>query len=128
MKDLDLSRPSTPDEFLRWSTEELEEYGGPSWLVTELDTMWSAVLQELQDITFTGQLHHNSGTYERGCRGPLCRKAYRENPKRKTPAAELQRSPRMLRRLDPILEYYHTVGKHRLNVYKLELLGLIKVG
>ena len=87
--------------------------------------LWVQVVNELEDAEYRTRSHHNAGTYNQGCRGPLCRKANREHPRRKTPEV----SPAQLRDervYDPVLEYFHIVFKHRIRTAQNELLKEVK--
>lgn len=86
--------------------------------------LWSDVVKELSASEFQDRSHHNVGTYDVGCRGPLCRKANREHPKRRKSESRL--AARAERIYDPIIEFYHTVYKHRLlntAVYRIKELA-----
>lgn len=83
--------------------------------------LWEMVLDELLDDEFLTRQHHNTGTHDKGCRGPLCRKAYREHPRRHTPKGFSGYTPREERIYDPILEFFHTIAKHRIRSYQREL-------
>lgn len=87
--------------------------------------LWVEVVKEVRDEAYLGRAHHNTGTYDRGCRGPLCIKALRENPRRRTAAG----NPLQLREeriYDPVLEYFHTVAKHRIRTKQQEIIRDIK--
>lgn len=85
------------------------------------DDLWEDVLAEVCDEEYLTRLHHNVGTYDKGCRGPLCRKALREHPKRRTPTGFSGLNPREERLYDPVLEFFHTVAKFRLKQYQQEV-------
>lgn len=55
--------------------------------------MWAElpkdVLAELLDPDYTGRSHHKKATYAKGCRGPLCRKAERDEAREDTRLAAL---------------------------------------
>lgn len=89
----------------------------------ELADLWEQVIAEVFDVAYRGRSHHNVGTYDQGCRGPLCRKALREHPRRKNPMDISIVSPRYERMFDPILEYFHTVLKYRVREHKSALLA-----
>jgi hypothetical protein len=42
------------------------------------------VKRELEDERFSGRTHHKKATYAKGCRGPLCRKAERDEAREDT--------------------------------------------
>lgn len=52
------------------------------------------VAAEIADGRFSGQSHYDRNTYQNGCRGPLCRKAERDNAARKYAEAHPDRRPR----------------------------------
>ena len=56
-----------------------------------------AVAVELADENYFGQSHYDRNTYQNGCRGPLCRKAERDNAARKYAQAHPERKPRVRR-------------------------------
>lgn len=84
------------------------------------EELWEEVCKELLDPEFMTRSHHNVGTYNEKCRGPLCRKAHREHPRRRTTLVPVQ--VREERIYDPVLDYFHTVMKHRIKRYQIELL------
>lgn len=53
-----------------------------------------AVADELADGEYVGQSHYDRNTYFNGCRGPLCRKAERDNAAKKYAEAHPHRKPR----------------------------------
>lgn len=82
--------------------------------------LWVLILDEVCDKEYLSRIHHNVGTYDVGCRGPLCRKALREHPRRKTkPPAYTPQADRIY---DPIIEFFHTVAKYRVREYRRILL------
>lgn len=87
--------------------------------------IWSEVIKEVLDHEFLGRAHHNVGTYDKGCRGPLCRKALREHPQRRSPSGTVLQM-REERIYDPVLEYFHTVAKHRVRTTQQAILKEIK--
>lgn len=89
------------------------------------DELWLEVCTEVMDPDYTTRTHHNISTYDVGCRGPLCRKAYREHPRRKSPTISplQQREERVY---DPVLEYFHTVIKYRVRAAQQEILNQLK--
>jgi hypothetical protein len=86
------------------------------------DELWDEVLDEAINPEYLGKrAHHNVGTYDQGCRGPLCRKAHREHPRRKSPAGTALQL-REERIYDPVIEYFYVVVKHRIRTAQQELL------
>lgn len=83
--------------------------------------LWAEILTEVCDPEYRSRSHHNVGTYDVGCRGPLCRKALREHPKRRSPSGVLVQV-RDDRVYDPVLEYYHTILKYRIRKYQQLIL------
>ena len=83
--------------------------------------LWEEVVTEVLDRDYLKRAHHNVGTYDQGCHGPLCRKALREHPRRKSPAGTALQL-REERIYDPVLEYFHTVIKHRIRAAQQEIL------
>lgn len=120
---LDVTRPTLPDELLRFPLKELPS-GDVEKFAELLDDLWTQVLAELQDMDYRSRAHHSTTLYNDGCHGPLCRKAMREYSNRK--AIRRDYNPRLERRLDPILEYYHTIAKLRILQYNHRLLTAIK--
>lgn len=112
---LNKSQPSVPFEIYSLAVDDPD-------LTYNLrcEELWLDVVNEICNPTFVNRSHHNVGTYDQGCRGPLCKKAHREHPKRKSPI-----SPRIRfheeRIYDPVLEYFHTVIKHRVKNYQQEI-------
>lgn len=89
------------------------------------EELWSEVVSEVLDHSYIKRSHHNVGTYDQGCRGPLCRKALREHPRRKSPAGTALQL-REERIYDPVLEYFHVVVKHRVRVAQQHILRELK--
>jgi len=89
------------------------------------EELWNEVLAEVRDENYLKRAHHNIGTYDQGCRGPLCRKALREHPRRKSPAGNALQL-REERIYDPVLEYYHVVVKYRIRVAQQALLKTLR--
>lgn len=83
--------------------------------------LWGEVCEELLNQELMTRSHHNVATYDAGCRGPLCRKAHREHPRRKAQHG-IALQVREERIYDPVLDYFHTVMKHRIRRYQQELL------
>lgn len=89
------------------------------------EELWLEVVEEVLDPDYTKRAHHNVGTYDQGCRGPLCRKALREHPRRKSPAGGALQL-REERIYDPVLEYFHIVIKYRVRTAQQEILSNLK--
>lgn len=121
---LDLTRPTVPVEL---ATQDLANYPADE-LEVALDESWLGIVKELQDAQLSGRTHNQRSTYESGCRGPMCRKAHREDPRRRTQDPTRAMPPRMERSLDPVLEYFFIVAKIRIRAYELELLAAIRNG
>ena len=113
---LDRMCPQVPDELV-------EARGDISLMVyfSCVQEAWEQVLAEVMDQEYIRRSHHNVGTYDQGCRGPLCRKAQREHPRRKSPAG-VTTQLREERIYDPVIEYFHVVVKHRIRTAQQELL------
>lgn len=86
--------------------------------------LWDDICAEITDPTYSGR-SHNSGTYEQGCRGPVCKKANREHYRRKAPGGVLAHSQDD-RIYDPVIEYFHTVIKYRIHAAQQEILKELK--
>lgn len=113
---LDLSVPEVPSAIFNVATDDADlSYH------LRCDELWEEVVQEVRDEIYLKRAHHNVGTYDQGCRGPLCRKALREHPRRKTPAGTVLQL-REERIYDPVLEYFHVVIKHRVRAAQQEIL------
>lgn len=84
--------------------------------------LWLQVILEICHPTYATRSHSNVGTYDQGCRGPLCRKALREHPRRRNPEVLVDSKLLEQRMFDPILEYFQVVAKQRISIYKAELL------
>jgi hypothetical protein len=87
--------------------------------------LWDEVVNEVLDPDFRSRQHHNVGTYDKSCRGPLCRKALREHPRRKSPSSAPY-EVREERIYDPVIEYFHVVMKHRVRAVQQEILKEIR--
>lgn len=113
---MDITEPQIPLEIFSLSVDDPDlSYHA------RCSELWIEVLTELQDEEYAKRSHHNVGTYDQGCRGPLCRKALREHPRRKAPhGVTLQ--VREERVYDPVLDYFHTICKHRIRKYQQQLL------
>lgn len=116
MKDLDRTIPEVPFAIFSLATEDPD-------LTYHLrcEELWKEVVVEVCDSDYTTRSHHNVGTYDVGCRGPLCRKAHREHPRRKAPYG-VTMQVKEERIYDPVLEFFHTVMKHRVRKYQQDLL------
>lgn len=113
---LDLATPSIPFEIFSLALEDPD-------LTYNLRCaeIWKDVCDELLAPEYKARSHHNVGTYDAGCKGPLCRKAHREHPRRRSPSGVLIQV-REERIYDPVLEYFHTVLKHRIRKQQTLLL------
>lgn len=87
----------------------------------EIENIWTQVLAELTDAEYITRSHHSAGTHDKGCRGPLCRKAYREHPRRKTPAGLSGYSPREERIYDPVMDFFHLIIRYRIKNFQRQL-------
>jgi hypothetical protein len=114
--ELDRSAPLIPETLLPANFRPHQGFG------IEVADLWEEVLEEVCDAEYARRSHHNVGTYDQGCRGPLCRKARREHPRRKNGHGLPVNNPRYERLFDPILEYFHTVAKYRVRDYKRKIL------
>ena len=117
---LDKSTPEVPAAIFNVALEDADlSYS------LRCEELWSAVCVEVLDPVFSKRSHHNAGTYDIGCRGPLCRKALREHPRRKSPAGTALQL-REERIYDPVLEYFHVVIKHRIRTEQQAILKDLK--
>lgn len=112
---IDKSIPVIPETILP------DGHRGTLTFTTDVRELWTDILDELCDDEFITRIHHNVGTYDKGCRGPLCRKALREHPKRRTPTGFSGLTPREERLYDPVIEYFHTVAKFRIKTHQHKL-------
>lgn len=113
---LDTSCPPVPKEIFDLATEDAD-----LTYHMRCEELWHEVMDEVRDPEYRKRAHHNASTYDQGCRGPLCRKALREHPRRKAPGAtEIQL--REERIYDPVLEYFHTVLKYRVRITQQAIL------
>lgn len=85
------------------------------------EELWTEVVEEVLNREYIKRAHQNVGTYDQGCRGPLCRKALREHPRRKSPAGTALQL-REERIYDPVLEYFYVVMKHRVRAAQQAIL------
>lgn len=117
---LDDTCPQVPSEIFNVALDDAD-------LTYEMrcQELWKEVCEEVLDPEFRKRAHHNVGTYDQGCHGPLCRKALREHPRRKSPAGTALQL-REERIYDPVLEYFHTVIKHRIRAVQQEILQELK--
>lgn len=117
---IDLSCPDVPREIFDLAREDADlTYN------MRCEELWTEVVSEVLDHEYLKRSHHNVGTYDQGCRGPLCRKALREHPRRKSPAGTTLQL-REERIYDPVLEYFHVVMKHRVRVAQQNILKDLK--
>lgn len=115
--ELDRTRPEIPAILLSKTSEK------QSFLEEKLDELWQEVIKEICDKDYARRSHHNLGTYDQGCRGPLCKKSQRERGRGRGPyGMPIQKhTPRVERALDPVLEYFHIVAKYRVHDYQVYL-------
>lgn len=109
---LDLTAPGVPVELM--PPYPLANFAD------EARALWDEVCEEVLDEKYLTRHHSNTGTYDQGCRGPLCKKAYREHPRRRAPLEPGTLAPRYERAFDPIVEYFHTVIKNRVKRFQNE--------
>jgi hypothetical protein len=114
--DLDLSVPNVPFDIFSLALEDPD-----LTYAMRCAEIWQDVCDEVLGEKFKARSHHNVGTYDAGCKGPLCRKAHREHPKRRSPSGILTQV-REERIYDPVLEYFHTILKHRIRKQQSTLL------
>lgn len=117
---LDLTTPEVPRAIFNVALDDAD-----LTYHVRCEELWREVFEEVLDATYTKRAHHNVGTYDQGCRGPLCRKALREHPRRKSPAGTTLQL-REERIYDPVLEYFHVVIKHRVRAAQQEILVNLK--
>lgn len=117
---MDLSMPTIPVEIFNIALEEADLFYD-----SRCNELWADVLTEVLDEHFNTRQHHNVGTYNQGCRGPLCRKANREHPRRKSPAVTATQL-REERVYDPVLEYFNVVIRHRVRMAQQTMLKDLK--
>jgi hypothetical protein len=110
--ELNLQIPSVPYELL--PQYRLANFSD------EVSALWDEVVEEVLDEAHLTRHHSNTGTYDKGCRGPLCKKAYREHPRRRAPLEPGTLAPRYERAFDPIVEYFHTCIKNRVKKFQNE--------
>lgn len=116
LPDLDTSVPEIPISIFSLSLED------PDLTYTlRCAELWHEICAELMEPKYKSRSHHNVGTYDQGCHGPLCRKAHREHPRRRSPSGVLMQVQEE-RIYDPVLEYFHTVMKHRIRKHQTQLL------
>lgn len=116
MSTVDLSIPEVPSAIFNVALEDAD-----LTYTLRCDELWNEVIRECMDSVYQKRSHHNVGTYDIGCRGPLCRKALREHPRRKRPVATALQL-REERIYDPVLEYFYVVLKHRIRSTQQEIL------
>ncbi|SRR6266540_1728715 len=117
---LDLTTPDIPLDIFNLSLEDAD-------LTYHLrcQELWVEVYEEVMDSDYSGRQHHTTGTYDVGCQGILCRKAVRDNPRRKIKSV----TPYQIREdriYDPVIEYFHIVIKHRIRTLQQKILKEIK--
>lgn len=109
--EMNLDAPDLPSEIIPVDM--------PEYFETECFVYWRKIVEELRDPTYINRTHGNTGTHDKGCRGPLCRKGYREHPRRKKAISAY--APREQRIFDPIIEYYALIAKKRIKEIQYEL-------
>lgn len=117
---IDMTTPEVPEAIFNLAKEDADLF-----YHEHCASLWREVVAEMSDDEYKTRSHHNVGTYTQGCRGPLCRKANREHPRRKSPEASIM-ALREERIYDPVLEYFHVVFKHRIRAAQSELLKEVK--
>lgn len=117
---MDLSMPGVPVEIFNIALDDADLF-----YHDRCGELWQEVLSEVLDENFNTRQHHNVGTYNQGCRGPLCRKANREHPRRKSSAGTVTQL-REERVYDPVLEYFNVVVRHRVRVAQQLMLRDLK--
>lgn len=116
---IDLTIPHIPNEVFGLAQDE------PDLTYHQMcDQIWQHIYEELIAPEHQGRSHHNVGTYDKGCRGPLCTKANREHPRRKVAVTPLQL--RQERIYDPVMEYFHTVIKYRIRNAQQDIIQQLK--
>lgn len=119
--EMNRTKPAVPSELLQFPLEDIDILDFPR----KLEELWDGILTELCDPRWVTRSHNSTGTYDKGCRGPLCRKALRENSRRKSDGEDMLSTVAYLR-LDPIMEFYHVIAKLRLNTYRRERILAIR--
>jgi hypothetical protein len=120
LAELNREKPSLPSELLQFSLDEIDILDFPR----QLEELWNEILAELSDIRWST---HNIATYNRGCHGPLCKKAVRQDGRRKR-ATDDTSADRTFKRLDPIIEFYAVIARLRLRDHREARLMAIKAG
>lgn len=113
---MDKSMPPVPREIFDLALDDAD-----LTYTLRCQELWVEVLDECLDTEYRRRTHHNVGTYDQGCRGPLCRKALREHPKRKRGVVS-SLTLREERIYDPVLEYFHVVARHRYRKAQQEII------
>lgn len=113
---IDTATPEIPEAIFNLAKDDADLF-----YQEHCNELWRQVMEELKSAPYRTRSHHNVGTYNQGCRGPLCRKANREHPRRKTPEVSLSQL-REERIYDPVLEYFHVVMRHRIRSAQNEIL------
>jgi hypothetical protein len=119
--ELNKTKPALPGELLQFPLDDIDILDFPR----QLEVLWNEIIEELYDPRWVTRSHNSTGTYDKGCRGPLCRKSVRENARRKSDREDTM-TELAYRYLDPIMEYYHLVAKLRLNNYRRERILAIR--
>lgn len=82
--------------------------------MTEPGTFPALILEEITNPEYAGLVHGTQSVYEKGCRGPFCRKEHRERKRRQYAARAAAEGrevrpyrPQMNRLIDPLLEQFY---------------------
>jgi len=117
---IELAMPEIPSDIFNAALEDQDLF-----YHDRCRELWQEVIEEVMEEEYSGRQHHNTGTYNQGCRGPLCRKANREHPRRNTTAP----TPLQLRDervYDPVLEYFNVIIRHRVRTAQQTILKELK--
>lgn len=114
---LDRTIPAIPTEIIK-----LTEESGLSLDAQRCVTLWDDVVAEYIDPDFKTRAHHNTGTYDKGCRGPLCTKALRENAARSKALSKVLNLNEE-RAYDPVMDFFHTIVKYRIRAAQQKILN-----
>lgn len=119
---IDKDMPDIPEAIWLLSVSGLQDIPGDHDQMCSI--LWQECWDEMMTAEYLQRAHHNNGTYDAGCRGPLCRKAQREHPKRRgTQAVNILQADRVY---DPILEYFHTVIRYRVRSAQQAILKEVR--
>lgn len=78
----------------------------------DIEELWTAISDELTDQDYETLTHGKLRCYDRGCRGPVCRKFARDMSKSRARSAKPYQ-PRRERMYDPVIEYFFIIVKQR---------------